>query len=217
VPTIEHRRVLLDRVRDERRRTQRAALAIGVACAGTLFGVLGGGDLVAGEHGEWPAVLARSGAVFAAAFVTALVLGELRASVPLVTSWGWLLAAAPTAGLSLGFAFAVVRVYGTPGGEAPSAPLLIGIVVLAPVAEEWLCRGAAWRAATVLAPPRTALLLTAILFAFLHGLGGGYLLELPHRFVAGLLFGWLRWRSGSLLPGMLAHALHNVGAVLLLG
>ncbi len=43
----------------------------------------------------------------------------------------------------------------------------------------------------------------------MHGLGGGWVLEFPHRFVSGLIFGWLRLRSGSLLPGMLAHFLHN--------
>jgi membrane protease YdiL (CAAX protease family) len=63
-----------------------------------------------------------------------------------------------------------------------------------------------------LASPRTAVVLAAVVFAFLHGLGGGWLLELPHRFGAGLVFGWLRWRSGSLLPAMLAHALHNGAA-----
>ncbi|MFY9343166.1 MAG: CPBP family intramembrane glutamic endopeptidase, partial [Planctomycetota bacterium] len=89
------------------------------------------------------------------------------------------------------------------------AALAVAVVGLAPIAEELLCRGAAWQAATRLGPPRVALGLTAVLFAFLHGLNGGYLLELPHRFAAGLIFGWLRWRTGSLVPAVLAHALHN--------
>jgi membrane protease YdiL (CAAX protease family) len=206
-PTAEQRRVVHDRVRGERSRTQRAALALGIACAGTLFGLLGGSD------DGWAAVLLGSASVFAAAFAAALVLGDLRASCPLAWSWRWCLAAVPTAALSFAVACLIVQLYGGAGGEPPTAAVWVGVVVLAPLGEEWLCRGAAWRAATVLAPPRTALLLTAILFAFLHGLGGGYLLELPHRFVAGLLFGWLRWRSGSLLPGVVAHALHNLAAV----
>ncbi len=60
--------------------------------------------------------------------------------------------------------------------------------------------------------PRTALVLTSVLFAFLHGLGG-HMAALPHRFFLGLVAGWLRWKSGSLLPAILLHALHNAAAV----
>jgi membrane protease YdiL (CAAX protease family) len=49
----------------------------------------------------------------------------------------------------------------------------------------------------------------AALFAFLHGLNGGFFLEFPHRFVMGLMLGWLRARTGSLWPCVLAHFLHN--------
>lgn len=38
------------------------------------------------------------------------------------------------------------------------------------------------------------------------------MLALPHRFAGGLALGWLRCKSGSLLPGVLAHALHNQAA-----
>jgi len=214
-PTAEHRRVLLHGVRADRLRTQRAALALGVACAGTLFGLLGGSDLVAGADDGWPTVLVGSASVFAAALAASLVLGELRATLPLTASWRWCVAALPTAMLSLAAAWILTAYLWSADAAMPTAARWIGVVVLAPLGEEWLCRGAAWRAANVLASPRSALLLTAILFAFLHGLGGGYLLELPHRFVAGLLFGWLRWRSGSLLPGVLAHGLHNLGAMCL--
>ncbi|MFP7761394.1 CPBP family intramembrane glutamic endopeptidase [Marisediminicola sp. LYQ85] len=40
---------------------------------------------------------------------------------------------------------------------------------------------------------------------------------LPVQFVAALLLGWLRHRSGSVLPGALAHAVANIGAGLLAG
>ena len=36
-----------------------------------------------------------------------------------------------------------------------------------------------------------------------------YLFEVPHRFAMGLMLGWLRHRTGSLAPCVLAHALHN--------
>ena len=38
---------------------------------------------------------------------------------------------------------------------------------------------------------------------------------LPVQFVAGLLLGWLRYRSGSVVPGALSHAVANIGAGLL--
>ncbi|MFS4506176.1 CPBP family intramembrane glutamic endopeptidase [Clavibacter sp. Sh2141] len=38
---------------------------------------------------------------------------------------------------------------------------------------------------------------------------------LPVQFVAGLLLGWLRHRSGSVVPGALSHAVANLGAGLL--
>ena len=43
----------------------------------------------------------------------------------------------------------------------------------------------------------------------------GYVLELPHRFVMGLLLGWLRARSNSLAPCVLAHFTHNLLAILI--
>ena len=47
----------------------------------------------------------------------------------------------------------------------------------------------------------------------MHGLGGG-ILAYPHRFVLGLIAGWLRHRSGSLLPGVAAYFIHNLLCVL---
>ncbi len=65
-----------------------------------------------------------------------------------------------------------------------------------------------------IAGPGTTLFATAMLFAFMHGLNGGWLLEVPHRFLAGLGLGWLRLRTGSLWPGIFGHALLNSLAVL---
>lgn len=97
-----------------------------------------------------------------------------------------------------------------------AAELWIAAVVLAPVAEELLCRGAAWRALQRLAPgrPIECIVATAALFALLHGLNGGFVLEFPHRFVVGLGLGWLRQRGASLAPCIAAHALHNALACL---
>ena len=100
----------------------------------------------------------------------------------------------------------------SPTEEAPTAALWFTVVVLAPWFEEWLCRGVAWNAAVTMSSPRLALVLTSVLFAFLHGLQG-HMLALPHRFFMGLVAGWLRMKSGSLLPSILCHALHNAAAI----
>jgi membrane protease YdiL (CAAX protease family) len=46
------------------------------------------------------------------------------------------------------------------------------------------------------------------------GLGHGLLVALPVLVVFGAGLGWVRIRSGSVWPGMLAHGLYN-GAILL--
>lgn len=99
---------------------------------------------------------------------------------------------------------------------ASVAQMWIAVVLLAPIAEELLCRGAVWRALQRLAPgrPIECIVATAALFALLHGLNGGFALEFPHRFVFGLGVGWLRQRSASLAPCIAAHALHNALACL---
>jgi membrane protease YdiL (CAAX protease family) len=91
--------------------------------------------------------------------------------------------------------------------------MLLLSAVLPALIEEWMCRGALWVALRPIAARGTTILTTAALFATLHGLNGGFVLELPHRFVMGLLLGWLRARSASLWPCVLAHFLHNATVV----
>ena len=86
-------------------------------------------------------------------------------------------------------------------------------VVMAPLSEEWLCRGALWSALSKLLDRRAVWVVSAAVFALLHGLGGGYILELPHRFLGGLVFGWLRLRGHGLGPCIAAHLVHNALAV----
>jgi ABC-2 type transport system permease protein/sodium transport system permease protein len=66
--------------------------------------------------------------------------------------------------------------------------------------------------------PGRAIAGSAALFAIFHILvGGSIALErLPSSFVLGLVLGWLAYASGSIVPGMILHVLHN-GLVLLLG
>jgi len=53
-----------------------------------------------------------------------------------------------------------------------------------------------------------AILITSAVFTLVHGVHGlGALLLLgPGIFVASWLYGWLAWRTGSILPGMVIHS-----------
>ncbi len=88
--------------------------------------------------------------------------------------------------------------------------IFIFCVLVAPVGEELLFRGLLYRC---LAPfgERAYILLGAVLFAAFHG----NLYQAPGAFMAGLLFAWLRCRTGRLRWGMLLHAgINFCGAVI---
>jgi CAAX protease family protein len=76
------------------------------------------------------------------------------------------------------------------------AVAVVGLVIVAPFAEELVFRGLGF--ATL---GRFALPLTAALFALAHGLP---VLLIPVA-IAGLALGWMRQRTGSVLPGMGVH------------
>lgn len=129
------------------------------------------------------------------------------------------LALAPAVGaLAFGVAWLWVLLLGG-AVEADVEPLgaltVLAIVLGAPLVEEWMDRGLLWAALGPLTNERGRVVVSAALFAFAHGLGGGFALEFPHRFVGGLALGGLRARSGSLVPGVVAHMTWNALAVAL--
>jgi len=83
--------------------------------------------------------------------------------------------------------------------------LTIGI--LAPLAEEIVFRGAVLKQllTTPSLTPLSAVVLSAIFFAVIHVNPA----QMPHAFIAGLLLGWLYFRTGSILPGMCLHWVNN--------
>lgn len=107
-----------------------------------------------------------------------------------------------------------------PESVQPGTVVLVAVVVAALV-EELVMRGVILALADRALPPRWTfwgarigaggLLLTAAFIA-LHGLRPGLLLGVAP---AAMLYLWLRARSGSLLPPMLAHVLWNLSVVLL--
>ena len=53
--------------------------------------------------------------------------------------------------------------------------------------------------------PWLAILISALLFALLHGLGANFVTAL----LFGILVGWLYWRTGSIIPGIIIHITNN--------
>jgi membrane protease YdiL (CAAX protease family) len=91
------------------------------------------------------------------------------------------------------------------GLAAPGAWLVVlGIVVVGPLAEEILFRGYLFTALAATLPAWVAHLVTAVLFGLAHGFD--YALPIA---VLALLFGWLRARHRALWPCVLAHMVHN--------
>lgn len=84
------------------------------------------------------------------------------------------------------------------------------VVVGAPLTEEPLFRGLIVGGFALRYGARKAILLSALLFALIH-LNPW---QLPTALAAGLFLGWLVLRTGSLWPGVLAHAFNNLAATL---
>jgi len=98
--------------------------------------------------------------------------------------------------------------------NSPLAALfLFNTIILAPVTEEVLFRGfmlPSWSRSWL--GPIGAVAATSVIFAAMHiqyGICGMIAVGL-----AGCLYGWLRLRSGSLLPPILAHCVGNAIATL---
>ena len=86
---------------------------------------------------------------------------------------------------------------------------LVTIGILGPLGEELLFRGAVLRSLLEWRPIRSmpwiAIVLSAALFSLVHMNPA----QMPGSFMMGLLFGWLAYRTGSLLPGIVGHMFNN--------
>ena len=83
---------------------------------------------------------------------------------------------------------------------------VLSIAIVVPILEEFLFRGAieghllrkGWS-------PKWAILVSALIFGIIHGNPA----QIPFAFLIGLLFGWLYYRTGSLVPGIVGHIINN--------
>ena len=83
--------------------------------------------------------------------------------------------------------------------------VLLAIAVVTPIVEELVFRGAILEGLRIRYSARTALIVSAVLFALVHGLPWA----MVNAFLLGLFFGWLMLKTGSLQLCILAHALYN--------
>lgn len=95
--------------------------------------------------------------------------------------------------------------------QAPLPLVLLTIAVLPGICEEFCFRGYLYRA---LEPRLTAwqtILATGVIFGLFHLVAVDHLAieRLAPTTFLGLILGWIRSRTGSILPGMLLHVCHN--------
>ena len=93
-----------------------------------------------------------------------------------------------------------------------AAPFLANAVVVtlvAPFVEELLYRGLGFGVLAPFVGPWPAIVITGVAFGLAHGL----VLGLPILSIFGIVLCWLRWRTGSVYPGMIVHAIFNAMAL----
>ena len=83
---------------------------------------------------------------------------------------------------------------------------VLSIALLAPILEELLFRGAIQGSLQEAGMrPWTAILVSSFIFGVVHMNPA----QIPFAFLLGMMFGWLYYRTGSLLPGIVGHVLNN--------
>ena len=93
------------------------------------------------------------------------------------------------------------------------SPFFIGLLfaLIPAVCEEWFFRGFFLRALLKGRAAWLAIVISALIFGLFHVLGNSVVAMdrfLPTTLM-GLILGWLCYRSGSIVPGIILHMLHN--------
>jgi len=84
------------------------------------------------------------------------------------------------------------------------------VVLVAPFVEELLYRGLGMSLLWPFVGPLFSIAITGLAFGLAHGL----VLGLPVLTIFGITLGWLRWKTGSVYPGMVVHGIFNGAALL---
>ena len=102
-------------------------------------------------------------------------------------------------------------------GWADTVLMSVAVVLVGPVVEELVYRGALYGAVETRSSAHAALLVTTAVFAVAHiGTYGGDLVALGQVAALGGLLTWLRFVSGSLVPSVVGHVVANAYATALL-
>jgi hypothetical protein len=94
-------------------------------------------------------------------------------------------------------------------GPAVAAIIIIRACLLAALGEEALFRGVLYTWLRRRLRASAAIPVTAAAHAAIHGFPA----ILPLAFILGLGFGWVRERSGSTVPTIIVHAVHNAALI----
>ena len=89
---------------------------------------------------------------------------------------------------------------------------LLSVSVMAPFFEEWLCRGEIMRGLLSRVKPVWAIVISAAFFAIIH-LNPWQAIP---AFILGCLFGYVYYKTGSLLLTMLMHCANNTFSVIIM-
>ena len=130
-------------------------------------------------------------------------------------SWSVVVVAYLAVGLLDDLLDALMFYVGSDGGRLGSlGPIVAGLSLLraclvAPLAEELLFRGALFGWLRRRLPAWPAILVSAVLFGAVHISP----ILMPAGFILGVGLGWLRERTGSILPGLVFHIANNAVVV----
>lgn len=173
-----------------------------------------------------PLLLPMQFAVYGAIYIEFLAVFRLRYDKPVMGSLGWRrsgfnLGLAAAGGTVLAFAVSLIAsLLHTPQVdspmeklmESPSSFIQIGImaVTVAPLFEEMFFRGFLQPLISRSLGIAPGILITAALFGLLHAPEYGWAWQYAFAVaVAGAVFGWIRARTGSIIPGTVMHACYN--------
>ena len=101
---------------------------------------------------------------------------------------------------------------GTSWDSSPVALILtfISICILTPISEELLFRGYILDALNRLHGKWPAIIISSIIFGMVHFDP----FTMGMATIGGVIYGWIRVRTGSLVPGIVAHAMWNTMALM---
>lgn len=101
---------------------------------------------------------------------------------------------------------------GTSWDSSPVALILtfISICILTPISEELLFRGYILDAVNRLHGKWPAIIISSIIFGMVHFDP----FTMGMATIGGVIYGWIRMRTGSLVPGIVAHAMWNTMALI---